>query len=144
MNKGKLPTINHDRAVRALQGLKKAFEAEDEDIHACVEWALREAGLIPTLEEPIEEKHYFYDDKHDIGYYYDSTKMEIILGEKTWRKKDVETVTLPIESLSNFTCGISGEELVELAKKHLEESAQDADREQDEIDEYGPEVGKDI
>jgi len=54
MNENKLPYIDHDRAVRALVGLKEAFEAEDEDIHACIEWALREVGLVPSLEEKIK------------------------------------------------------------------------------------------
>jgi len=66
-------------------------------------------------ETKVERKRLFYDPKHDISYHFDSENVEIILGEKTRREKDIETMTLPIESLSNFTCGVDGKELVRLA-----------------------------
>jgi len=45
---------------------------------------------------------YFYDEEYDIGYYWGSVKVEIIVGEKFAREKDQVGVELPTDSLVRF------------------------------------------
>jgi len=80
------------------------------------------------MAENTEEKtRYFYDEEHDIGYYWGSVKTEIIVGEKLAREKDQIGVELPMESVLNFVMASNIPEYVldtvfaSASRSHLEE-----------------------
>lgn len=69
----------------------------------------------------------YYDEEEDIEYWFNEKEVEIIAGPYTRREKDVDTIVLPIDSLTRFTCGLPGRTLVEMTEKASEEASTAAD-----------------